>query len=212
MQRTGIIYALFCPISGDPKYIGKTSRDIKTRLSEHKSAKRKNKLKAWLTSLESKGLRPSIEAIDEVPAEEIDFWEMHYISLYKSFGFDLKNMTIGGDGLVYGFRHSEATKKKMSESQKGKRIGRKHTEATKKKLSEKAKLRTPRIGNSPSEETKKKISASLKGRFIGRKLSREAIEKKIKSQTGKKRSPEARMNMSLAQKAYQARIKEAQYN
>ena len=66
---------------------------------------------------------------------EVDFWEMHYISLYKSWGFDLKNGTIGGEGGT-GLKHTEETKMKMSLMRKGKQLslGRKHSDETKRKI------------------------------------------------------------------------------
>jgi hypothetical protein len=39
-----------------------------------------------------------LEILDEIPFSEWEFWEMHYISLYKSWGFNLVNGTKGGEG------------------------------------------------------------------------------------------------------------------
>ena len=52
-----------------------------------------------------------------------------------------------------GRRHSEETRKKMSEAKKGKYIGEKH----------------PMYGKHPSEETRKKMSEAKKGKYIGEK-------------------------------------------
>lgn len=61
-----------------------------------------------------------------------------------------------------GKKHSEATKKKMSDAHKGKK-GIKHTDITKKKISEAKK------GKKRSEATKRKISEAQKGKPSGMK-------------------------------------------
>jgi hypothetical protein len=42
---------------------------------------------------------PKLEIIDIVKINEWAFWEQHYISLYKSWGFNLLNSTIGGKNI-----------------------------------------------------------------------------------------------------------------
>lgn len=94
------IYCLIDPRDGQVKYIGKAKYSLEKRLLGHlgEELKRNHKRSSWLKSLLSKGLRPSIELLDVVQEIQVNFWEKHYISLYKSWGFDLKNGTIGGDG------------------------------------------------------------------------------------------------------------------
>lgn len=98
------IYELVDPISLMPKYIGKTnnpSRRISCHISDWglKSCTHKNN---WIKSLKTKGLKPMLKVIDEVPEGEWQFWEMHYISLYKSWGFNLTNSTDGGESGMIG--------------------------------------------------------------------------------------------------------------
>jgi hypothetical protein len=64
-----------------PTYIGKTNDPLK-REAQHK--------KSFPNDV--------FEVIDEVPTKEWKFWERHYISLYKSWGFDLRNKVLGGNG------------------------------------------------------------------------------------------------------------------
>ena len=67
------------------------------------------------------------------------------------------NFTRGGEG-SNGFKHSEESKRKISDAHKGKT----HSEETKKKMSERQKGENhPFYGKTHSEETKKKISESL---------------------------------------------------
>lgn len=46
------------------------------------------------------GLKPIIEIIDEVPVSEWEFWEIYWISQFKTWGFDLTNGTEGGDCVI----------------------------------------------------------------------------------------------------------------
>ena len=72
-----------------------------------------------IKSLINKGKKPILEIIDEVTVNDWVFWEMYWIEQMHSWGFDLKNMTKGGEG-TYGRIVSEETKKKMSNAKKGK--------------------------------------------------------------------------------------------
>lgn len=88
-----------------PFYIGKTI-NIKSRLKEHKTVYGSNVL---------------IEIVDEVYENNWEFWERHYISLFKSWGFKLTNGNNGGGGPT---SQTEETKKlirdKVSKANKGK--------------------------------------------------------------------------------------------
>lgn len=114
------IYTL-SDISG-VKYVGKAS-DVKKRYYRHifdaKNKSKLNKRDAWVKSLLNKNEKPILEIIDEVPIEEWEFWECYWISQFKTWGFDLKNMTNGGEG-TYGRIVSDKTKLKMSLTKKGK--------------------------------------------------------------------------------------------
>jgi hypothetical protein len=89
----------------------------------------------------------------------------------------LVNLTDGGDG-TSGYKPSEESKKKMSESQKG--------------------IVSPNKGNTYSEETRKKLSDINKGNRnkLGTKLSEESKNKCSESQRGKKLSEETKNKMS----------------
>jgi len=107
-MKTKFIYALNDPNTHEVKYIGKTN-NLKKRLQSHlsnnqlSSATRKNN---WIISLLRDNKIPIIELLDEVPENEIDFYEIFYISLFRSWGFNLLNGTIGGDGFDWtGRKH-----------------------------------------------------------------------------------------------------------
>jgi len=116
------IYILKDPITGDVKYCGKTN-NIKVRLSGHLKEKKYNIDKAeWIKEIRLKKLKPIIEVLDEVYDSDWDFWEKYWISQLKTWNFNLFNKTDGGEYSVTGFKHTAETKKKISDSQIGKKL------------------------------------------------------------------------------------------
>lgn len=109
--------------NSDKVYIGVTKKSIDKRLSEHiqESKKRAAERKKttyknnWINSKIAKGLDIEIHQIDFVPLSEFAFWERHYISLFKSWGFTLMNLTDGGEG-IFGYKFDEESKLKISRS------------------------------------------------------------------------------------------------
>ena len=136
MQETVNIYSLVDPRNGLVSYVGKTKCDLEKRLKEHvreiNKADKGNSIKnKWMQSLVLNGLKPSIELIDSVPACDWQFWEKHYIKMFKACGAKLYNGTLGGENYcsddvvlkrsqkVKGIKRSADTLKKMSEAVKG---------------------------------------------------------------------------------------------
>ena len=112
---------------------------------------------------------------DEIDYEYAKIKEKEFIALYKRKvdGGVLCNITLGGDG-VLGIVHTEESKRKMGEPNKGKTISEWH----KQRISEFWK------GKPTPEETKKKMSESLSGEKnhrYGKKTSDEIKQKMIKS-------------------------------
>lgn len=112
-MKTKLIYTLSDPNTGIVKYIGKTN-NLKKRLSSHLSnnhLSKRTKKNNWIISLLRKNQLPIIEVLDEVDSIDIDFYEIFYISLFKSWGFDLLNGTEGGDGFDWtGKKHNKISK------------------------------------------------------------------------------------------------------
>lgn len=104
--------------------------------------------------------------------EALNFEKVIIQSLRKQ-NVDLCNLTDGGEGI---FNPNISTREKMSLAKKGKSL---------------------------LEEHKKNIAISLKGlvKKAGWKLTKEQIEKRVKSQTGLKRNKEACLNISEAKLA-----------
>ena len=89
------IYTLSDPITNEIRYVGKTI-NIKERYRKHLEniTKRKTYLYSWMKSLNN---FPIMEIIDEVE-DDWQFWEQYWISQLKTWGFNLTNLTKGGDG------------------------------------------------------------------------------------------------------------------
>jgi hypothetical protein len=146
------IYCIFDE-SGTPIYIGKTIQKMDVRKNYHKHRF---------------GHDVSVMELDVV--EDWKFWEKYWIEQFKVWGYDLRNRNNGGGGPT---KHSEETKKLMSEQRKGKVF----SDEYRKKLSDAAKVKmftdTHRanigktsLGRTKSDKTKKQISEKLKGRIV----------------------------------------------
>lgn len=102
-METVFIYALVDPRNEQVRYIGKSKDPIDRYRNHYNSARDKNTHKRnWINNLRKDGLRPELLVIDEVESDNWVFWECFYISLYKSYGFNLVNYTSGGDGSTFG--------------------------------------------------------------------------------------------------------------
>jgi hypothetical protein len=101
-METTNIYVLIDPITDQVRYVGKAN-NVLDRFSNHMNrAKRHTPHKlAWINSLKQKGLKPIVEVVDVVPIDDWQFWEVYWISQFKTWGFDLLNYTWGGDGATF---------------------------------------------------------------------------------------------------------------
>lgn len=113
--------------------------DLKSRLRGHLHCKYPGAKKDWIDSLVAMGLKPIISEIDVLEDGKWEFWEAYYISLFKSWGFNLLNASM---------KKSKETRDKISRSNKQsfsnpelrldisrRESGKVLSEATKKKLS-----------------------------------------------------------------------------
>jgi group I intron endonuclease len=173
------IYALCDPDTEEVRYIGK-SNSIRRRYSDHinecKTNRKSHKI-SWIKSLLGNNKKPLIKILDEVPQDDWKSWEVHYIDLYKSKGANLTNLTEGGQG-GNGYKHTEESKKKMSNSKKGKKLSEEH----RKKISESIKQKAEenpfynRFGNNLKQPIDRDLIYDL---YIKQNLSTTQISKQL---------------------------------
>jgi len=168
-----LIYA-FVDDQGQYFYIGKTC-NIKRRNGEHlfeikegNTLPKYNKLRKLIR--EGNNYNNLVIVVEDcLSYEEVDEREIYYIRKLREEGYNLKNLTDGGDGGIMsipgvgekirqanlGSKRSEETKKKMSEA----RIGMKFTDEHKENLSIARKKRKT------TQKTKDKCSKTSKGKI-----------------------------------------------
>ncbi len=183
-METTFIYALIDPRDNKVRYIGKANKP-KYRLQAHLTDKTKTHKCSWIKSLLKEDLKPELLIIDEVSFKEWQFWEQHYISLYKSWGFNLTNGNSGGYGQV---KCSETTRVKLRLANLGKKI----SNATKIKMSKSHKVFYAKMTIEQKKERKKiaKLAGkkTKKTRTKNNSYSRslESIEKMLQTRVEKK--------------------------
>ena len=158
-----VIYTL-CDsgLPGVIRYVGQTSQSLEERLRDHlkqalKRGKKSHKCD-WIRKVYSEGrsVQPGVIAFASTN-DEADTLEIQYISKFRSLGFDLTNIALGGS-TVRGLKWSEESKKRASVAAKRRIVHPKHTEEFKKKLGDR------RRGIVVTEETRKRLSLALRGK------------------------------------------------
>jgi hypothetical protein len=224
-----LIYTLSCPVSGEVRYVGYTSRTLHYRIERHlwsaRIGKQRSRVYRWIRALMNEGLKPTISALEEVqPGWRWQDRERLWILLHRAHGARLCNHSLGGEGNVVWIVSPE-TRARMSVAQKVKAVSdaqrTKNAAATKLLMSDperraaiSAKLKGRKIapevvaravegraGYRHSEDTKARIGAANRVALQGKVLSPETIAKRSAAVTGSKRSPETVARMRAAQQA-----------
>ena len=115
MSKQAIIYSLVDPRSGGVRYIGKTVQVPRRRLGSHLRDDKSTEKGRWVQRLKGLRLHPTLEILEWVADD--DSWqerEKWWISWGVMCGWDLTNLTSGGDGPPTGRVYSEKALKKMS--------------------------------------------------------------------------------------------------
>jgi len=109
------IYTLEDPDTNEIKYIGKTVKPLKTRLTNHiYSCKREtNHRTNWIKSIIKKGKKPIIKMIDFCSWEKSQELETYWINKFKNEGANLVNLTNGGEGNL-GLKLSKERRDKLT--------------------------------------------------------------------------------------------------
>lgn len=144
-----VVYAL--SLQSDPtnyRYIGRTSKSLRRRLSAHKSAAKKGSktyVYRWIRKSLAIGETILITPLEEnLTYEESGFREIFYIKEFRELGYNLTNLTDGGDGALGSVHtHSLETRAKLSIASKG------NTSAlgSIRTLEQKAKMSAVNVGN-----------------------------------------------------------------
>ena len=142
---------LHCKPDGSIFYVGKGMGD--------RATSKENRNRYWKRTVNKYGYEVKIIAYWETENEAFEH-EKQLISEYKALGIKLVNLTNGGEGSA-GYRWTDEQKANfdMCGSNNG-MFGKKHSDETKRKLSEKAKARKL------SDETKAKLSKAMKNRVF----------------------------------------------
>lgn len=180
------IYMILCRLSGG-FYIGSTAKGFESRWSVHRNYLRAgNHHSRYLQHAWNKyGEETFSFLVLEVVAPE------KCLSTEQGWLDDLRpryNMRPNATSNL-GFKHSDDTKRKWSETRRGSGNG--------------------MYGAKHSAETRARISAAKKGKPVkGRPHSEEAKEKMRRNALGRKASPEVRAKMSASHKARRARTEQ----
>lgn len=185
------IYALKEPDTDLVKYIGLTGRQLHERLADHLREKRNTPKNNWIKRLKRNGEIPEIELLEDgLSLNEAKKKECDYILLFKSAGANLKNLTLGGEG-IFGFKWTDEAKKRQSERWDDAMRKRQSdlkksvvvTDQTREKMSASAKNKIV------SQTTRKKLSllhAGDKNPFYGKKHTPEIKKQLADSRRGEK--------------------------
>lgn len=191
----GYVY-IHTNVVNNKKYVGQTIQEPDLRWKNGVGYKGQ----LFYLAIEKYGWNSFEHKVIEVCEPMLDFMERHLIQFYDTTNSEKGYNCDSGGSL--NKHHSQETRKKMSESNKGKPgswRGRHHTEETKRKMSESSKHIPGFLGKHHSEESKKKMSEARKGKPKSeehkRKLS-EAHKGKPGLMKGMHRSEEIKKKIS----------------
>jgi len=148
-----VIYILKHPNTNEIRYIGKTKQKPETRLQGHvrDAFRHTTKNGNWIKSLLKNDLYPAVEILDTCEEDDWIITEQYWISQFKTWGFNLNNLTDGGDGNQNQVFSKESQLKKSETLKRIYREGKFGNEYTRRKQSE------ARMGYVPSAETREKL-------------------------------------------------------
>jgi hypothetical protein len=201
------IYGLIDPLTGELRWVGKTSKKyVSSRMTYHRAAARGYRracgCSAWLRSLLDQGLDAKVIVLEET--QEWIEAECFWIAYARFIGCRLLNISDGGDG-VKGFKPSLAMRRNSSRAGMGREV----TAETRRKLSSmfknrvvsektKSKIRAARARQVITEETWAKVSRALKGRKKPPRSPQHSLAISL-AKRGKKQTAESNLKRSITQ-------------
>ncbi len=215
----GIIY-LASNLITDKRYVGQTTKTLSERKAKHLQNSQTDLNNRFYQAIRKHGIDSFeweiLEEADQVNLDEREiYWIKEFNSLYEGY-----NMTVGG-GTLYGHKHTEATKKKIGKSLKGRsmknhyieRYGEieglekyeEYIEILKKKNGKgktRLQLSIERHGEEEGTKRYKIWIKSMKEKKKGKKLSEDHKRKIGISGKGRKESEESCRKKSIAKKKY----------
>lgn len=188
-MRKSYVYILYCK-NKEGVYVGK-SIDPRRRHREHLTEAKNPRIKRqfWVASIINSGFKLEIDIVEECTTDDVDFYESLYIALLKNLNIPLMNLTNGGDG-IYGFSHTEETKRKIGIKSKGRKMSPEHNYylhqvvARERKISMRERYRKSlglidnkyRLGKAPVNKGKRRLSVTqveeIKARLVNGEMGR----------------------------------------
>jgi hypothetical protein len=113
------IYALCCPDTEEPRYVGKAVdaiRRYRQHLVDPHNANRPNYHDNWIASVLDGGKRPILYILDNVDEPGWGAAERHYIALFKELGARLTNGNDGGGATAS--QSEERAKARLTDEQR----------------------------------------------------------------------------------------------
>lgn len=175
----GLIYLIENQIN-NKKYIGKTSRSLNKRWSEHKYDS-KNSNSYLHRAMRKYGFENfSISILEKVICDNLENFnnklnklEQYYISQFDTCNNGY-NLTLGGDGSC-GYTISQDHKNAVSKAHKGIPLSEEHKEKIAKFMQSD---KNPNIGRKHSNESIQKLSESRKGKCVGKNNPMYGVKRK----------------------------------
>lgn len=177
-------------------YVGQ-AQDIEMRWEQHINSAKRGERQVIYHAMRKYGIDNfAFEVLEQCSLDKLEEREIHYIETLNTYlhaeNSNGYNMTLGGGG-IRGHKHTEETKRKIGESEKGEKnhlYGKRLSFEHRRKISESEK------GKIISEEHRKRISESNRGKT----LSEETKQKISESSKGVAKTEEHKERISQAKK------------
>ncbi len=199
------IYVLIDPISEEIRYVGWTSKSLRSRYYNHiHNSRGKNYKDRWVRKLKRAGLRPRMTLLQSLPNGLGLDAECYWVAYFRSLGCPLTNSTDGGEGLT-GYRFTQEARVKMSQGIKAAWVRRRNTPGyTPPRPSEEVidnlrKSNRARIGTPVPEQIREKMRKKHKA-YVRGPHSDETKEKLRQATLRQFQDPKAREAVGIAHK------------